>query len=83
MTKSPIALCHGVPGLRARSVRAPYWRKTATVRVRIDTEEGFEALGCWYGEKGCEHSAGTVAFVQQIFGPGGQKPCLLKYIFAV
>ena len=53
------ALCHGVPGLRARSVCAPYWRKTATVRVRIDTEEGFEALGCWYGEKGYEHSAGT------------------------
>ena len=53
------ALCHGIPGLRARAVCAPYWRKTATVRVRIDTEEGFEALGCWYGEKGYEHCAGT------------------------
>ncbi len=53
------ALCHGIPGLRARSVCAPYWRKTATVRVRIDTEDGFEALGCWYGEKGYEHCAGT------------------------
>ncbi len=53
------ALCHGVPGLRARAVCAPYWRERVTVRVRIDTENGFEALGCWYGEKGYEHSAGT------------------------
>ena len=53
------ALCHGVPGLRARAVCAPYWKEHATVHVRIDTENGFEALGCWYGEKGYEHSAGT------------------------
>ena len=53
------ALCHGVPGLRARAVCAPYWRERVTVRVRIDTENGFEALGCRYGEKGYEHSAGT------------------------
>ena len=53
------ALCHGVPGLRARAVCAPYWRERVTVRVHIDTENGFEALGCRYGEKGYEHSAGT------------------------
>ena len=53
------ALCHGVPGLRARAFCAPYWRERVIVRVRIDTENGFEALGCWYGEKGYEHSAGT------------------------
>ena len=53
------ALCHGVPGLRARAFCAPYWRERVTVRVRIDTENGFEALGCRYGEKGYEHSAGT------------------------
>lgn len=52
------ALCHGIPGLRARAVCAPYWRERVIVRVRIDTENGFEALGCWYGEKGYEHSAG-------------------------
>ena len=52
------ALCHGVPGLRARAFCAPYWRERVIVRVRIDTENGFEALGCWYGEKGYEHSAG-------------------------
>ena len=27
--------------------------------TRIDTEDGFEAVGCRYGEKGYEHSAGT------------------------
>ncbi len=53
------ALCHGVPGLRARAFCAPYWRERVIVRVHIDTENGFEALGCRYGEKGYEHSAGT------------------------
>lgn len=53
------ALCHGLPGLRARTVCEPYWKEHVTVRVRIDTENGFEALGCWYGERGYEHSAGT------------------------
>ncbi len=53
------ALAHGLPGLRARAVSEPYWKGRATVHVRIDTDDGFEALACWYGEKGCEHSAGT------------------------
>ncbi|MBQ3159354.1 MAG: hypothetical protein IJC00_02745, partial [Clostridia bacterium] len=50
---------HGLPGLRARAVCEPYWLHPATVRVRIETENGFEALGCLYGERGYEHSAGT------------------------
>ena len=53
------ALCHGLPGLRARALSEPYWLHPATVRVRIETENGFEALGCLYGERGYEHSAGT------------------------
>ena len=53
------ALCHGVPGLKARAACAPYRRQTAMVHVRIETEDDFRALSCWYGEKGYEHSAGT------------------------
>jgi hypothetical protein len=53
------ALCHGVPGLRARAVCEPYWMDPTTVHVRIETEDDFAALACWYGEKGYEHSAGT------------------------
>ncbi len=52
------ALCHGIPGLRARSVCAPYWREPVTVHVRIQTEDDFDALACWYGEKGYEYCAG-------------------------
>ena len=53
------ALCHGLPGLRARAICQPYWRQTATVRVRIETEDDFAALSCWFGEMGYEHSAGS------------------------
>ena len=52
------ALCHGIPGLRARSVCAPYRREPVTVHVRIQTEDDFDALSCWYGEKGYEYCAG-------------------------
>ena len=52
------ALCHGIPGLRARSVCAPYRREPVTVHVRIQTEDDFDALACWYGEKGYEYCAG-------------------------
>ena len=52
------ALCHGIPGLRARPVCAPYRREPVTVHVRIQTEDDFDALACWYGEKGYEYCAG-------------------------
>lgn len=67
------ALCHGVPGLRARAVCAPYRRQTATVRVRIETEDDFRALSCWYGEKGYEHSAGTCVNADDTPFTWGQK----------
>lgn len=54
------ALCHGVPGLRARAVCEPYWMESAAVHVRIETENGIEALGCLYGKFGYENSAGSV-----------------------
>ncbi len=53
------ALCHGLPGLRARAVCQPYWVDPTVVHVRIETEDDFAALSCWYGEKGYEHSAGS------------------------
>ena len=53
------ALCHGIPGLKARTICEPYWRQTATVRVRVDTEDDLAALSCWFGEMGYEHSAGS------------------------
>ena len=53
------ALCHGIPGIRARTICAPYWRQAAVVHVRIETEDEFEALSCWYGRWGDEHCAGT------------------------
>lgn len=53
------ALCHGVPGLKARAVCQPYWRAQTVVRIRVETEDGFEALSCWYGEQGNEYSAGA------------------------
>ena len=53
------ALCHGVPGLRARTVCEPYWVDPAVVHVRVETEDDFAALSCWYGENGYEHSAGS------------------------
>ena len=53
------ALCHGIPGLRARAVCQPYWRAQTVVRIRVETEDGFEALSCWYGEQGNEYSAGA------------------------
>lgn len=52
------ALCHGLPGLRARAICAPYWRDPAVVRVRIETEDGIEALECRYGHWADEYSAG-------------------------
>ncbi len=52
------ALCHGLPGLRARPICAPYRREPVTVHVRIQTEDDFDALACWYGEKGYEYCAG-------------------------
>lgn len=53
------ALCHGVPGLKARAICAPYWRPAAVVRVRIETEDSLESLSCWYGRWGDEHCAGS------------------------
>ena len=53
------ALSHGLPGLRARAVCEPYWKEPAVVHVRIETEDDFAALSCWYGERGYEHSAGS------------------------
>ncbi len=53
------ALGHGIPGLRARTVSEPYWLDPVRVSVRIETEDDFAALSCWYGEKGYEHSAGS------------------------
>ena len=52
------ALCHGIPGLKARAICASYWRVQTVVRVRVETEDSFEALSCWYGEKGDEYDAG-------------------------
>ena len=53
------ALFHGIPGLRARAICAPYWQAATVVHVYIDTETGFQALGCRYGKRGYEHDAGT------------------------
>ena len=53
------ALCHGLPGPRARAVCESYWLAPAMVHVRVETENDFAALSCWYGEKGYEHSAGS------------------------
>ena len=53
------ALCHGVPGLKARAVCAPYWRERTVVHVRMETEDSFKALSCWYGRWGDERCAGT------------------------
>ena len=46
------ALCHGIPGLRARAICEPWWFETVTVCVRIETEDSFDALGCsfWVNE---------------------------------
>ena len=55
------ALCHGVPGLKARSVCEPYWHEAAVVHVRIETEDEFSALNCqyYYGGDRIEHDAGS------------------------
>ena len=53
------ALCHGVPGLRARAVCRTYWTEPITVKVCIETEDDFAALGCLYGSWGCDRDAGT------------------------
>ncbi len=53
------ALCRGVPGLKARAVCRPYWTEPTTVKVRIETEDDFAALGCLYGSWGCDRDAGT------------------------
>ena len=54
------ALCHGVPGLKARAVCEPYWHDAAVVHVRIQTENEFSALSCQYNYGGdrIEHDAG-------------------------
>lgn len=54
------ALCHGVPGLKARAVCEPYWHDAAVVHVRIQTENEFSALSChyYYGGDRIEHDAG-------------------------
>ena len=53
------ALGHGVPGLRARAICAPYWLNAAVVRVRIDTEDSFASLGCGYWINEYYYSAGV------------------------
>ena len=54
------ALCHGVPGLRARAICEPYWRLAVTVHVRIETEDDFTALSCrYFGEDRAEQDAGV------------------------
>ena len=55
------ALCHGVPGLKARAVCEPYWHEAAVVHVRIETEDEFSALSCQYNYGGdrIEHDAGS------------------------
>ncbi len=55
------ALCHGVPGLKARAICEPYWHEAAVVHVRIETEDEFSALSCqyYYGGDRVEHEAGT------------------------
>lgn len=55
------ALGHGIPGLKARAVCAPWWLEAATVHVRIETEDEFSALSCQYSYGGdrIEHDAGT------------------------
>ena len=53
------ALCHGVPGLRARAVCEPYWLDPTVVHVRIETENDIASIECCYGHWGHEHSAGT------------------------
>ena len=57
------ALCHGVPGLRARAVCEPYWQDPVHVSVRIETEDDFAALSCqyYYGQDRIEHDAGTLS----------------------
>ena len=55
------ALCHGVPGLRARAICEPYWQAPLHVTVRIETEDDFTALSCkYFGEDRIEHTAGIV-----------------------
>ena len=67
------ALSHGIPGLKARAVCQKYWRKEAAVVVQIDTEDSFASLGCWYGEKGYEHSAGSALNADGTLFARGQK----------
>ena len=54
------ALCHGIPGLKARSICQPYWQQAVTVRVRIETEDDFTALSCrYFGEDRVDRDAGA------------------------
>ena len=50
------ALCHGLPGLKARALCAPYWREQTQIHVRMATEDSFEALSCVFAVG--EHSYG-------------------------
>ena len=53
------ALCHGIPGLKARTICQPYWQQAITVHVRIETENDFAALSCrYFGEDRIEKDAG-------------------------
>ena len=51
-----VALCHGLPGLKARALCAPYWREQTQIHVRMATEDSFEALSCAFAVG--EHSYG-------------------------
>ena len=60
------ALCHGLPGLKARAICAPYWFEQTAVHVRIETEDSFDALGCefwvneyWYDGGTCINADNT------------------------
>ena len=54
------ALCHGIPGLKARSICQPYWQQAVTVHVRVETEDDFTALSCrYFGEDRIDRDAGA------------------------
>jgi len=56
------ALCHGLPGLRARSICAPYWQDPADeirVKIRLDLGEDIGLLIYRYDVNGVEGSGGA------------------------
>lgn len=64
------ALAHGVPGLRARALCAPYWKEPAVVRVRILTDGPITGLTCYYGNDGSGSTAQREGDETEVLTPG-------------